>query len=154
MDPKLAALIGFLLVPLACMAIERLWPPIRSQPTLRPGMLSDVTWYVVVVFLHCNVGWTFGPLRYLVVSPAFHRWHHTMEEEGRDKNFAGILPIWDLLFGTFYMPDRAPTTFGTSDPVPDGFVRQLAHPVLPDLSGANRRPTEEPPTRSVYNNGP
>jgi sterol desaturase/sphingolipid hydroxylase (fatty acid hydroxylase superfamily) len=33
-----------------------------------------------------------------------HRWHHTGEAEARDKNFAGQLPLWDILFGTYYMP--------------------------------------------------
>ncbi|HXJ35303.1 MAG TPA: sterol desaturase family protein [Candidatus Eisenbacteria bacterium] len=88
------------------------------------------TWYVV--FLHANLGWTFGPLRYVVTSPAFHRWHHTAAEEGRDKNFAGILAIWDVLFGTYYLPrGRVATVFGSSDPVPDGFLRQLAYPLVP-----------------------
>jgi len=33
-----------------------------------------------------------SPLRALVVSPRFHRWHHTDEANARDKNFAGLLP--------------------------------------------------------------
>ena len=46
------------------------------------------------------------------------------------KNFAGLLPVWDLLFGTFYLPQQVrPTAFGiTGDPVPEGFVGQLAYP--------------------------
>jgi len=88
------------------------------------------TWYVV--FLHANVPWTFGPLRFLVASPGFHRWHHTGEAEGRDKNFGGVLSVWDVLLGTFYMPgNRAATVFGTDDPVPEGFFGQLAYPLLP-----------------------
>jgi sterol desaturase/sphingolipid hydroxylase (fatty acid hydroxylase superfamily) len=88
------------------------------------------TWYVV--FLHANVPWSFGPLRYLLASPRFHRWHHTSEAEGRDKNFGGVLSVWDVLFGSFYMPaDRAAMVFGIDDPVPEGFVGQLAYPLLP-----------------------
>ena len=86
------------------------------------------TWYAV--FLHSNVSWSFDPLRHVIASPRFHRWHHTGEAEGLDKNFGGILVVWDLLFGTFYMPcDRAATVFGTDDPVPDGFFGQLAYPL-------------------------
>ena len=58
------------------------------------------------------------------------RWHHTTEEEGLDKNFAGLFPFIDLLFGTFYMPPgRQPHRFGiTNDDVPAGLVAQLVYP--------------------------
>jgi sterol desaturase/sphingolipid hydroxylase (fatty acid hydroxylase superfamily) len=71
------------------------------------------------IFLHANVPWSFGPLRYVIASPAFHRWHHTSEEEGRDKNF-----------GTFYLPaGRQPRRFGLADEeVPEGLVAQLVYP--------------------------
>jgi sterol desaturase/sphingolipid hydroxylase (fatty acid hydroxylase superfamily) len=62
----------------------------------------------------------------LIVSPRFHRWHHTDETEARDKNFAGLLPLWDLLFGTYYVPaDLRPSHFGTTDTVPQGLFGQL-----------------------------
>ena len=82
------------------------------------------------VVLHANVRWSFGPLRYVLASPVFHRWHHTSAQEGRDRNFAGFLPVWDLLFGTFFLPEgRAPEVFGVDDPVPEGFLAQLAYPM-------------------------
>lgn len=78
---------------------------------------------------HSNVDWDFGPLRKVIVSPRFHRWHHTDEDHARDKNFAGLFPLWDILFGTYYMPkDRLPHSFGTSTEVPDGFAGQIAFP--------------------------
>jgi sterol desaturase/sphingolipid hydroxylase (fatty acid hydroxylase superfamily) len=81
------------------------------------------------IALHANVRWTFGPLRYVIASPTFHRWHHTSEDAGLDKNFAGLFPIWDLLFGTFYLPaGQQPERFGVSDPVPDGIVGQMLYP--------------------------
>jgi sterol desaturase/sphingolipid hydroxylase (fatty acid hydroxylase superfamily) len=85
---------------------------------------------IYAVFLHANLSWSFGPLRYVIASPTFHRWHHTAEEEGRDKNFAGLFPFFDLLFGTFYMPRGVrPTRFGISgEAVPEGLLGQLAYP--------------------------
>ena len=79
------------------------------------------------LLLHARVPWRFGPLRFVIASPAFHRWHHTSQAEGRDKNFAGFLPIWDLVFGTYYLPtDRQPRRFGVDDEaVPEGFWAQL-----------------------------
>lgn len=82
------------------------------------------------VFLHLNVGLSFGPLRHVVASPVFHRWHHTQAAAAQNKNFAGFLPLWDVLFGTFYHPrDKTPAGFGTGDPVPAGFVAQLLYPL-------------------------
>ena len=87
-----------------------------------------MTLYAILV--HANVGWDLGPLRRVIASPRFHRWHHTSQAEGCDKNFSGLLPIWDLLFGSYYMPAaRAPSEFGAGDePVPAGLWRQLAYP--------------------------
>jgi sterol desaturase/sphingolipid hydroxylase (fatty acid hydroxylase superfamily) len=76
------------------------------------------------------VSWTYGPLRYVFASPAFHRWHHTSEEEGLDKNFAGLFPFIDVIFGTFYMPvERQPQRFGIlHNDVPEGLLGQLVYP--------------------------
>jgi sterol desaturase/sphingolipid hydroxylase (fatty acid hydroxylase superfamily) len=92
------------------------------------GIVPLLTFYAL--FLHANVSWTFGRLRYVIASPTFHRWHHTSEAEGLDKNFAGLFPFIDLAFGTFYMPPRRqPERFGiVNDDVPDGIVGQLLYP--------------------------
>jgi sterol desaturase/sphingolipid hydroxylase (fatty acid hydroxylase superfamily) len=81
------------------------------------------------LLIHANLRWDFGPLRYVIASPVFHRWHHTAEEEGMDKNFAGLFPWIDALFGTLYMPrDRQPQKFGVREPVPRGLLAQMAYP--------------------------
>jgi sterol desaturase/sphingolipid hydroxylase (fatty acid hydroxylase superfamily) len=81
------------------------------------------------LLLHADLDWDWGPLRSVIASPVFHRWHHTSEAEGRDKNFAGLFPVWDILFGTYYMPKgRLPEQFGTDTPVPDGLFPQLMFP--------------------------
>ena len=88
---------------------------------------------LMAILIHANLDWDWGPLRSVIASPRFHRWHHTSESEGRDKNFAGFLPLWDILFGTYYMPkERAPTKFGTHTPVPSGLIGQLAYPFRRD----------------------
>ena len=53
---------------------------------------------------HANLNWTFGPFRYVIASPVFHRWHHTHADQGGNKNFAPTFPFLDIAFGTFYMP--------------------------------------------------
>jgi sterol desaturase/sphingolipid hydroxylase (fatty acid hydroxylase superfamily) len=81
------------------------------------------------ILVHANLDWDWGPLRSVIVSPRFHRWHHTDETEARDRNFAGLLPLWDILFGTYYMPaGKLPSRFGTQTPVPAGLLGQLWFP--------------------------
>jgi len=81
-------------------------------------------------FIHANVRWEFRPLRRLVATPAFHHWHHSAEREAIDKNFAVHTPIWDILFGTYYLPDRWPAAYGLSgrQDVPARWVTQLVYP--------------------------
>src|SRR5262245_45894576 len=81
-------------------------------------------------FVHANLNWTFGPFRHVLASPVFHRWHHTTEKEGLDKNFASTFPVLDLVFGTFYMPKgKVPEEFGSGDPeMPESFLGQLIYP--------------------------
>ncbi len=83
------------------------------------------------IFLHANLNWDFGPLRGVIASPVFHRWHHSRDREAWDKNFAGLLPVWDRLFGTYYMPKgRVPEDFGIHDPMPKHVPGQLWVPFV------------------------
>ena len=89
---------------------------------------------------HANIKWDFGPLKYVFVTPRFHRWHHTFDTEAREKNFGRIFVFWDLLFGTYYQPKRKkPERFGTGevDEVPGSFLGQLIHPFKVLLQRAN-----------------
>jgi len=80
--------------------------------------------------VHANLNWTFGPLRYVIASPVFHRWHHTAQLEGRDKNFAPTFPFYDIMFGTFYMPKGVvPERYGIEgNPVKEDFIAQMLYP--------------------------
>lgn len=81
-------------------------------------------------FIHANVRWRFRPLRRLIATPAFHHWHHSAEREAVDKNFAVHTPVWDLLFGTYYLPDRWPAAYGLCGrrDVPARWMTQLIYP--------------------------
>jgi sterol desaturase/sphingolipid hydroxylase (fatty acid hydroxylase superfamily) len=87
-----------------------------------------LTFYAIAI--HANVSWGFGRLGWLIASPKFHRWHHTSESEGLDKNYAGLFPLFDLIFGTYYMPkDRLPEHFGlANEEIPQGFWGQMWYP--------------------------
>ena len=97
------------------------------DPTVTAGVAGFLTFYAI--FLHAAVDWDFGPLRSVIATPVFHRWHHSKDPAAIDKNFAGLLPLWDILFGTYYMPkDRLPQNFGATEPVPTGYFGQLWDP--------------------------
>ena len=53
-------------------------------------------------FIHANVRTNFGWLKYVFVSPQYHRIHHSIEGRHRDHNFGAILTVWDRIFGTMY----------------------------------------------------
>jgi sterol desaturase/sphingolipid hydroxylase (fatty acid hydroxylase superfamily) len=58
-----------------------------------------------------------------------HRWHHTPEAVGCNSNYGEALAIWDVLFGTLYLPECAPQRLGLDDPPPDDFVGQTLWPI-------------------------
>lgn len=98
-----------------------------------PGILAAYAPFLTLyaILLHANVSWSFGPLGGLIASPTFHRWHHSAEEEGLDRNFAGLFPFIDRLFGTLHMPaGRRPQAFGLAgEEMPEGLLAQLLHPL-------------------------
>jgi sterol desaturase/sphingolipid hydroxylase (fatty acid hydroxylase superfamily) len=84
------------------------------------------------IAIHSNLRFNFGPLRYALVTPQFHHWHHTSQPEWVDRNFAIHLPLIDWLFGTYHLPNGVwPERYGIEgNPVPDGWLRQLMHPFV------------------------
>jgi len=63
---------------------------------------------------HANLRWNLGPLRYLIVSPQFHRVHHGIgvghEGSQQGVNFSLVFAFWDKLFGTADFRDAYPAT--------------------------------------------
>ena len=106
------------------------------------GQLDTVTLVVLLVgttwgyFIHANVRWRFGWLSALISTPAFHHCHHTNDEHV-DKNYASMLPIWDILFGSWYMPRKLwPPKYGISTPMAPDLVGELIQPFMPQRENA------------------
>lgn len=79
--------------------------------------------------VHANVRMSYGPLRWLLVSPEFHHWHHSTEREAYDRNYASLVASWDVLFGTVFLPSgRQPLKYGIDETVPAGWIGRLIHP--------------------------
>ncbi len=85
---------------------------------------------VQAVAIHANLGLNFGWLRFLIVTPQFHHWHHAKDEAYVDANYAVHLPVIDMMFGTFKCPHRQwPAAYGVvSDEPPPTFWQQVLHP--------------------------
>ena len=84
------------------------------------------------VLKHSNVKISFGVFHWILATPTYHHWHHANQPEAFDKNFAGQLPVIDLLFGTAIMKEKeGPKVYGTNHPVPKDFPRQLILPFFP-----------------------
>lgn len=85
---------------------------------------------IQATFIHANVRFRFGFVKYLLATPQFHHWHHGSDADAVDKNFSVHLPLWDILFGTFHLPtDKWPNAYGLSgEQPPESFLRQLVYP--------------------------
>ena len=82
------------------------------------------------VFNHANVHLPWGPLKYLIVTPDFHHWHHASDDEAIDRNYAAHYAFIDYLFGTAVKSTKKfPERYGVvGDYMPEGFVRQQLFP--------------------------
>jgi sterol desaturase/sphingolipid hydroxylase (fatty acid hydroxylase superfamily) len=97
-----------------------------------------IFWYtsfisVLGVIGHSNVRLQIpSPVHRLLMTPHVHWLHHSIERAVSDSNYANILPLWDVLFGTFSAPERHELVgVGTvDDPVPSGLVEQLLSPFV------------------------
>lgn len=80
---------------------------------------------------HSGLGWTWGPLGRIFVSPAFHGVHHSREPHHLNCNYGSALSIWDRMFGTAVEPDGKPVRWGLAhDPLPQNFLYQQIAPLV------------------------
>jgi len=90
--------------------------------------------YVYSSFIHANLGWRFDRIGPYLVTPRFHHWHHGIDKEAIDVNFAIHFPLLDRLFGTYHQPPGEwPTGYGIAGhPVPNGYWKQFLYPFRRD----------------------
>jgi sterol desaturase/sphingolipid hydroxylase (fatty acid hydroxylase superfamily) len=92
--------------------------------------------YIIVVgfqavFNHANVHLPWGPVKYVLVTPDFHHWHHASDDEAIDKNYSAHYAFLDYLFGTAVKGTKQqfPEKYGVvGDYMPEGFIRQQLFP--------------------------
>ena len=81
-------------------------------------MPASMMWAVGVINFfpdtcaHANVRVPLGRFVSWIGNPQWHRIHHSLQPEHFDKNFSGLLPLWDFMFGTAWVPrpDEYPAT--------------------------------------------
>lgn len=88
--------------------------------------------YLNATFVHANVRFNVEWLKPIVVTPRFHHWHHGIEKEAINVNFAIHFPWLDKLFGTYYMPpNQWPRAYGIGGaPLPQGYWGQFMYPFV------------------------
>lgn len=87
--------------------------------------------YFHQLMVHSATGWTFGPLGRIIVSPSFHEVHHSTAPEHVDKNFGGVLAIWDHLFASTAERGEGPIHWGLiGERVPESYIGQIFVPIV------------------------
>lgn len=97
------------------------------------------------LFQHANLDVRLGPLNWVFSMAELHRWHHARSGPGARANYGGNIIVWDVLFGTRYLPaeEPPPTHIGfEGDAVfPTRWCAQLASP----FTWARFAEAQEPP---------
>ena len=85
------------------------------RPPLMVLMFSAIS-LVYQFWIHTEVIGRMGPLEWVMNTPSHHRVHHGSNEQYLDRNYGGILVIWDRLFGTYSDGDVEQTGIGPRQP--------------------------------------
>lgn len=102
-------------------ALRQPWTPFALIVFMAPLALVGVSPELILIAYGINLIYQFwihtelvpklGPLELVLNTPSHHRVHHGSNQQYLDRNYAGILIIWDRLFGTFE-PEVEPVTYG------------------------------------------
>ncbi|MGQ4420105.1 sterol desaturase family protein [Streptomyces sp. SAS_269] len=103
-------------------ALRQSWTPMTGLPFWLPlALLGIPPWMILLqqafslvyqFFLHTErVDKLWSPVERVFNTPSHHRVHHGSNNEYLDRNYGGILIIWDRLFGTFE-PEGARAVYG------------------------------------------
>ncbi|HEX7322817.1 MAG TPA: sterol desaturase family protein [Mycobacterium sp.] len=103
-------------------ALRQPWTPFSALPFWLPlAFLGFAPWMILLqqsvslvyqFFIHTErVGTLWRPIEYVLNTPSHHRAHHGSNDRYLDKNYGGILIIWDRLFGSFE-PERERVVYG------------------------------------------
>ncbi len=94
--------------------LEGVWSLIAHLPLAFMGFAPEAIIFGLVVvlayqlWLHTELIGRLGPLEWVLNTPSHHRVHHGCDDKYIDKNYGGILIIWDRLWHTFQAEEETP----------------------------------------------
>ncbi len=94
-----------------------LWLPLIGFQPIMIFMMMGFS-LIYQFWIHTRTITTLGPLEWVLNTPSHHRVHHATNARYLDRNHAGILIIWDRLFGTFQKEEE-------TDPAVYGITRNI-----------------------------
>lgn len=99
----------------------------KVDATLPLAVAAALQFHQLVI--HSDSGWSFGPLDRVFVSPSFHEVHHSSLEPHLDKNYGGVLSVWDHLFGTWAPRGERELEYGlVGERLPEAWIKQQFTP--------------------------
>ena len=94
--------------------LEGVWSLIAHIPLALMGFPPEAIIFGVITvlayqtWLHTELIGKLGPLELVLNTPSHHRVHHGCDDKYLDKNYGGILIIWDRIWGTFQVEEETP----------------------------------------------
>jgi sterol desaturase/sphingolipid hydroxylase (fatty acid hydroxylase superfamily) len=117
-------------------ALRQSWTPMTALPFWIPlALVGFAPWMILLqkainliyqFWLHTErIGKLPAPIELIFNTPSHHRVHHGANDVYLDRNYAGILIIWDRLFGSFQAEDETPC-YGLTRNIDTFNVRRVA----------------------------
>lgn len=88
-----------------------IWPAAAALIEPTPAMVVIYMWMGLWhTVAHSNIRLDFGRFSWVLISPAYHRRHHSSESAHFNTNFSALFPIFDVISGAYRRPDGYPPT--------------------------------------------
>jgi sterol desaturase/sphingolipid hydroxylase (fatty acid hydroxylase superfamily) len=104
------------------VALRQPWVVVSTLPFLAPLAVLGIAPELILTTFAINLLYQFlihteairrmwAPVEFVFNTPSHHRVHHGSNPQYLDKNYGGILIVWDRMFGSFE-PEVAPVVYG------------------------------------------
>jgi sterol desaturase/sphingolipid hydroxylase (fatty acid hydroxylase superfamily) len=93
---------------------EGVWTMIALFPMVLMGfppeliLLGHLIVLAYQTWIHTELIGKLGPVEWVLNTPSHHRVHHGCDDKYLDRNYGGILIVWDRMFGTFQAEEETP----------------------------------------------
>jgi hypothetical protein len=96
-----------------CLLFATAWSALSDYPEARKRPEQENAARLRATFQHANIRLILGPLNWVFSTNELHRWQHADRPEEANRNYGGVLVIWDLVFGTYLRrPGARPLRYG------------------------------------------